>query len=64
MINDNPNESSAPVHDEVSDLDAVLNFESKEYAQLANILNKNVSNKKPEAQEEKKAEPQNAKVPE
>ena len=31
MINDNPNEQSVPINNEFADLDAVLNFESKEY---------------------------------
>ena len=47
MVNDNLNESSAAGIDEFNDLDSVLNFESKEYTQLANILKQSVTSKKP-----------------
>ena len=65
MVNDNLNESSAAGIDEFNDLDSVLNFESKEYTQLANILKQSVTSKKPQEQEEQKVEAENnVKAPE
>ena len=60
----------SPGIEDFNDLDAVLNFESKEYSQLASVLNKNVTNKKlkegevDKKEEEEKIKTENIDAPE